>query len=315
MFSQLRKARGNAARDFDFRTLLVLSDGLAGNGEDLIDCLALEAGPRCAIVGGAAGDGGKFVETSVFLRGIILQDAIVVAEFLSQARFGVGVAHGWCPTRFQRRVTRVVGNSVLELHGEPAIRLYEEYAKEQGVTLTPETVNWFMMTHELGIQMPNGEIKIRAPLSATEDGGIICATEDPVGKMVSIVEGRKSDLLAAAGSATESAIKSMGDIAPAGVVVFDCVARKANLSTDFIEEVDVIQRISGKVPVIGSTPMERSLKSRASSPAFTTRRTSSLSFRAHEPHDHRNEPSEAGRPGPSQRTVDHVRRRRDGPPA
>lgn len=201
--------------------------------------------------GGAAADGGAFKETFLFHGDKVYRDAVVAAEVLSEKPIGIGVCHGWCPSKFSKKATKVQGNVLMELDGKPAFNIYEEYAKAVKFSLTKENASSFMMNNELGIMLPNNEVKVRAPLKVNPDGSIVLATEIPEQATVSIVEGKRDSLLAAAKTATENAMAGLQGGKAAGVIVFDCIARKVCLQQDFDKEVEVIKRIAGDVPIIG----------------------------------------------------------------
>lgn len=250
LVADLKKNRKHAPAGASNKTIFLLSDGLAGNGEGLVDALAMEAGGAVAIAGGAAGDDATFKETYVFSNGRIAKDAVVAAELTSKKKIGVGVNHGWCAASAPGTVTRARGGTLIEIDGRPVMDFYQAYARKVGATLTPENQNHFVLTHELGIVMMNNELKVRAPLAVNADGTLLCATEVPEGKQVRIVEGDHDAIVAAARTAAETAMQSLGGQTAAGAIVFDCVARKLVLDAGFKREVDAFREVV-KAPVVG----------------------------------------------------------------
>lgn len=232
------------------RSVLLLSDGLAGNGEGLVDSVSMELGAGVTLVGGAAGDDAAFKETFVLLGRQVVKDAAVVAELLSRKKLGVGVHHGWCAASPPGTVTRAEGGRLIEIDGRPAMDMYRGYAARLGVTLTEENQSHFVITHELGIVLMNDELKVRAPLSVNDDGSINCATEVPAGQQVRIVEGDHDAIIAAARTAAEHAMQALGGHPAAGAIVFDCVARKLVLGDAFSREVQAFQDVV-QAPVMG----------------------------------------------------------------
>lgn len=222
------------------RTILLLTDGMAGDGEALVDTVAMEAGPDVAIAGGAAGDDAAFVESFVFLDGEVCSDAVVALELSSAKPIGVGVHHGWCAASEAGLVTASSGNTVFEIDGLPAIEFYRGYAQELGVELSVETQNEFVFTHELGIVLMGDELKVRAPLGVNPDGSISCASEIPKGRRVRIVRGDADQIVEAARTAARAAVKGLNGGACSGAIVFDCVARKLVLKEAFTREVEAI---------------------------------------------------------------------------
>ncbi|HZU95803.1 MAG TPA: FIST N-terminal domain-containing protein [Planctomycetota bacterium] len=248
--AEFKKTRKPAPAGATQKTIFMLSDGLAGNGEGLVDALAMEAGGGVTIAGGAAGDDALFKETFVFLNDQIRKDAVVAAEITSKKKIGVGVFHGWCAASAPGTVTKAEGGKLVAIDGKPAIDFYRAYAKKLGVELTKENQNAFVFTHELGIVLMNNELKVRAPLSVNDDGSINCATEVPEGKQVRIVEGDHGAIIAAAKTAAENAMQGLGGGPAAGAIVFDCVARKLVLDQKFKQEVDAFRDVV-KAPVMG----------------------------------------------------------------
>lgn len=232
------------------RSVILLSDGMAGNGEGLVDTMSMELGGGVTLIGGAAGDDAAFKETFVLLGRRVAKDAAVAAELLSRKKIGVGVHHGWCAASAPGTVTRSEGGRLIEIDGQPAIEMYRRHAAKLGVTLTRENQNQFVFTHELGIVLMNDELKVRAPLSVNDDGSINCATEVPVGQQVRIVEGDHDAIIAAARTAAEHARQAIGGQPAAGAIVFDCVARKLVLGDVFRREVEAFRDVVG-APVMG----------------------------------------------------------------
>lgn len=247
----LKKNARPALPGASHRTVLLLSDGMAGNGEGLVDSIGMELGGGVTLAGGAAGDDAAFKETFVFLGRRVARDAAVAAELVSKKKVGVGVYHGWCAASAPGSVTKAEGARLIEIDGKPAIEMYRDYARHKlGVTLTKENQNHFVFTHELGIVLMNNELKVRAPLSVNDDGSINCATEVPVGQQVRIVEGDHDAIVAAARTAAEQAMLGIGGQTAAGAIVFDCVARKLVLRERFDREVRAFQDVV-KAPVMG----------------------------------------------------------------
>ena len=250
LVSAFKAPKTSAPAGASHTTILLLCDGMAGNGEGLVDALAMEAGAKVAITGGAAGDDAEFLETEVFLGDRVYKDAVVGLQLTSVKPLGVGVHHGWCAASRPGTVTAAEGGRLISIDGEPAIEFYRHYAAKIGFELTAENQNQFVFTHELGIVLMNDELKVRAPLSVNDDGSINCATEVPVGQTVRVVEGDHDAIVAAARLAAEQAVESLGSADAAGAIVFDCVARKLVLGEGFSREVRAFEEVV-QAPVIG----------------------------------------------------------------
>ncbi len=247
-------AEHRAARTagFPHGTCIVLSDGLAGQGEDIVEEVHTVAGVLSQVVGGAAADDAKFARTDVFLDENHYTDGIVIVYAFSKTPIGIGVRHGLTPACPSMIVTRVSGSVIHEIDGRPALISYEKFAESIGESFTPETRDAFMITHELGMLTPNGEYKIRAPLSATEDGSLVMASEVPMGASVAIMAGTDEKLVSAAEVAARRALANLNGAKPGAVLVFDCICRRIFLGENYKQQVDAFRSVVGQdIPIIG----------------------------------------------------------------
>jgi len=231
-------------------TTVLLTDGLAGKGEDLVLDLS-ERMSAAQIVGGAAGDEGEFRETRVGCDGDSASDAVAALHVLSEKPWGVGVGHGLRPTTKPMRVTKAADNVVLQVNGAPAFDIYRAHAAQRGVKLTPANASPYMIANELGIHFFDRVTRARAPLSVGENGSLNCAAAIPEGAMVSILDGDPESMVAAASSAAEEARDHLEGSKAAGVLVFDCVCRGMILKDDFQREIGAVRKVFGEVPVAG----------------------------------------------------------------
>jgi methyl-accepting chemotaxis protein len=231
-------------------TTVLLTDGLAGKGEDLVLDLS-ERMSAAQIVGGAAGDEGEFRETRVGCDGDSASDAVAALHVLSEKPWGVGVGHGLRPTTKPMRVTKAADNVVLQVNGAPAFDIYRAHAAQRGVKLTPANASPYMIANELGIHFFDRVTRARAPLSVGDDGSLNCAAAIPEGAMVSILDGDPDSMVAAASSAAEEARDHLEGSKAAGVLLFDCVCRGMILKDGFQREIAAVRKVFGEVPVAG----------------------------------------------------------------
>jgi hypothetical protein len=144
-------ALGQLLKRPDLQFVLVFSPGVDVNGSALIEGLAGVLGPKVALSGGLAGDGGKFTGTWT------LRDGTANARMLVGIGFhgdGWQVAHGsfggWQPFGPVRRVTRCENNVLYELDGQPALAIYRRYLGEyaSGLPATGLLFPFAMLTHD-----------------------------------------------------------------------------------------------------------------------------------------------------------------------
>jgi methyl-accepting chemotaxis protein len=232
-------------------TTVVLTDGLAGTGEELVQQMFEQSTSVAQIVGGAAGDAGRFRETLVAAGRDCAADAAAVLHVFDAKPWGVGVNHGLRPTTKPMRVTRSHGNVLHTIEGQPAFEVYRRHALERGVPLTRENAPPYMIANELGVHFFSSLSRARAPLSVGEDGSLTCAAPVPEGSFVSILDGEPESMIAAARAAAEEARERLGGARAAGVLLFDCVCRGMILREGFSAEIEAVRSVFGDVPVAG----------------------------------------------------------------
>lgn len=230
--------------DYGFRTALVFCDALAGNTEELIEELTRLTAGQYQLVGGGAGDDGKFSQTSVFYRQQATSDAVVMLEMLSRRPLGIGVSHGWQPTGRPMRVTEATGMKLVSVNAEPAANLFAAYAAQTGQSLDRAQPVPFFLHNVVGIKSPLGW-KLRVPLSIDEQGAIHCASEIPQGSTISFMKATAESSARAAEQAIHSALAQLGDDRPEAALFFDCVATRLRLGSGFGLELETIKSALG----------------------------------------------------------------------
>src|SRR4029077_17080515 len=109
-----------------YRVLLVLSDGLGGDQQEVVRGAYSVLGAQVPLVGGCAGDDLKMVRTFQFFGGTVLDGAVVGAAIGADAPIGIGVQHGWRRVGEPLLVNASGGSRVLELDDRPALDAYLE---------------------------------------------------------------------------------------------------------------------------------------------------------------------------------------------
>jgi hypothetical protein len=236
------------------RTLLLLTDGLAGDQQDIVRGAYDVAGSTVPLVGGCAGDD-LAMEATYQLHGReVLRDAVVGVAIGSDGPLGIGVQHGWRRVGDPVLVTRSAGNRVYSLDDRPALDVYLDRLD------TPETARTdaaaftrFALTHPLGLERRSGEDHVRFIGEADfEDRSLGCIAEVPQGGVAWFMEGDEDSVQLATQSACESALVALDGEAPLGVLAFDCIARRGVLGDAGIEvEIDQIGAACGGRPVAG----------------------------------------------------------------
>ena len=247
-----RAAQGKAhSKGLPFSTTVVLADGLSGVGEELVRQIVAQTQALHQIVGGAAGDEGRFKATLVGDVERAATDVAAAAHLFGKAPWGVGIGHGLEATTGKMTVTRSKANVVFEIDGRPAFEAYKEHARKRGVSLTPSGAGEYLIANELGVMLGDRVARARAPLSVGSDGSLTCAAGVRQGSQVAILDGVPEQMVAAARSAAEEAKANLQGTKPAGVLLFDCVCRGLILKDQFQKEIEAVRSVMGDVPVGG----------------------------------------------------------------
>jgi hypothetical protein len=258
--NDLRAAGAHVARclpspeDHPYRALLLLTDGLAGDQQEIIRGAYGVLGAAVPLVGGCAGDDLEMVRTLQFYDDQVLTDSVVAAGIASDAAIGIGVRHGWQRVGEPMLVTRSEGNRVYALDDRPALDVY----LEQSGAVGPERSNAgafirLAMTHPLGLSRHTGEEQVRYIGGADfADRSLSCIAEVPQGGLVWIMGGDAESVLRATDAACGDSLAALEDQPPLGMFAFDCIGRRGVLGDEGIQaEVERLAANACGAPVAG----------------------------------------------------------------
>ena len=245
--------RDHAVRERPHRVLLLLSDGLGGDQQEVVRGAYGVAGAGVPLVGGCAGDDLKMQRTFQMLDGEVMSDAVVAAAIGSDAPFGIGVRHGWRRVGEPMLITKSVGSRVMTIDDQPALDAYlARLDAPPSAGTDAAAFTRFALTHPLGLVRRGGE-EVRFIAEADmRDRSIGCIASVPQGALAWLMEGDESSVLAATDGACHDALAKLDGHAPLGVIAFDCIARRGVLGDEGItREVCRIESQTGAVPLAG----------------------------------------------------------------
>lgn len=257
---RLREAGAEAAaclehvEDSEHRILLLLTDGLAGDQQEIVRGAYGVVGAGVPLVGGCAGDDLKMTRTFQIRDGELLTDAVVAAGIASDAPFGIGVRHGWRKVGDPMLVTGSGDNRVGALDEQRALDVYLDRLDAPAEARTNAAAfTRFALTHPLGMSRRSGEEQVRFIGGADfADGSLSTIAQVPPGALVWLMEGDEESVLSATDAACEDAVAALGGRDPIGVLAFDCIARKGVLGeVGTKSEVDRVARHVRGAPVAG----------------------------------------------------------------
>jgi hypothetical protein len=232
----------------ELRCVIILAPGLEINGSALVDGLTEALGPNLPIVGGLAGDEGRFQQTwTVGPAGVRGDHVVAIGLYGDALQLGYGSFGGWLPFGPARKVTRCDNNLLFELDGEPALEVYKRYLGEYASGL-PASGLLFPFAMLDGDQDESG--LIRTILGVDEvTGSLTLAGEIFEGGYLKLMHASTDRLVSGAERAAMSAIRQ--DASPFQfALLVSCVGRKLIMGTRTEEEVEAVRDVFGESPVL-----------------------------------------------------------------
>ena len=210
--------------------LVLLADGLGGDQMEVVRGAYDVAGVDVPLVGGCAGDDMAMRRTHQIHEGQVLTRAVVAAAISSDAPLGIGVSHCWEPIGAPMLVTGSQGNRISSLDDRPALDLYlDAFAAPAEVRQGGDAFARFATTRPLGLRRRD-RIEIRFVSGADlVQRSLLTIAEMPQGGLAYLMQGDAHSVLAATEEACRSACEGLGGARPQGLLLFDCVARRAVL--------------------------------------------------------------------------------------
>lgn len=221
----------------DLRSVMILSDGLAVNGSELVRGVNAVLGADVVVTGGLAGDGAAFRSTWVLdgaqpVRGVVS----AVGFYGSRLRVGHGCKGGLDAFGPERRITRSRGNVLYELDGKPALGLYKRYLGERARGL-PATALLFPLVLRAGAH--EGTTLVRTVLAVDEgEQSMTFAGDVPQGNLARLMR-TNADLLVEGASQAASTARTLHDAPPLSIAI-SCVGRRLLLGERTEEELEAV---------------------------------------------------------------------------
>jgi hypothetical protein len=225
-------------------SVIVLGQGVELNGSALIRGLRKALGERVTLVGGLAGDAGRFVKTHVISGARSSSHELVAVGFTDPAlRVTTGTFGGWKPFGALRRVTRASGNVLHELDGEPALNVYKRYLGEYAAQLPGSALLFpFAMFDADGRDTG----VIRTILGADEAAGsLTLAGEIAPDGFLRLMTASSDELINGAEVAAESTVGDELSPQQTLALLVSCVGRRMVLGARVEEEVEAVADVVG----------------------------------------------------------------------
>jgi hypothetical protein len=239
-----------ALKKFKNPAFLVVSGGLAVDGDEIIAGIESACGKGTTIFGGLAADFLRMQRTYVF-NNDKLCDYGLLALILDEEKISLnGMAvGGWKPMGMDRTITKSNGNVVYTIDNEPALDFVSRYAGLKDLD-TNNALNFLISSNfQLQLKREDKHPVMRTPMQANaEDRSIVFAGSLPEGSKVKLCLLPGFEVIEAALKEFNNYKKEQPD--PDALILFSCAGRQLTLGPYVSEEIDGIKNI-WNVPLAG----------------------------------------------------------------
>jgi hypothetical protein len=223
-----------AVADLPHRALVLLTDGLVREQEEILRGCYATLGASVPLFGGAAADGWRMEGVFLLADGQVHRDAVVAATIASEAPISVSVRHGWRAVGQPMIVTSSDAGRVYTLDDRPALDVYLSRLSAPREAYTDRAAfTAFALPRPLGVQRRSGiearNLSTEVDLAGRSIGG---GTAIPHGCLTWAMTGDTESILAATDAACQDALVGLGGRDPVGMLTFSCAALRAVLGDD-----------------------------------------------------------------------------------
>lgn len=227
------------------KAMLLLSQGVAVNGSELIAGALSALGDDVLLTGGLAGDNGAFARTWALLDDQVSERMVLALGFRGDSlQFSHGSFGGWQSFGPARRATRVAGNVLYELDGEPALEIYKRYLGEYADDL-PASGLLFPFAILSDSREETGLIRTLLGIDEAE-GSLTLAGDIPEGGFLKLMHASTEALVDGAEAAAQAATQVALGRSPALAILVSCIGRKLVMGDRVDEEVEAVGAVFGQ---------------------------------------------------------------------
>lgn len=229
----------------DLRAVILLSQGVAVNGSDLIAGVVSALGKEVPLTGGLAGDNGAFSRTWALLDDEVSDKLMLAIGLYGDAlRFAHGSFGGWQSFGPARCATRSEGNVLYELDGEPALNVYKRYLGDYASDL-PASGLLFPFAILSDDHQETGLIRTLLGIDEA-DGSLTLAGDVPQDGYLRLMHASTEALVDGAEAAAEAAKDMYHSEAEGLALLVSCIGRKLVMGDRVDEEVEAVGAVFGR---------------------------------------------------------------------
>lgn len=221
--------------------VLIVSEGLDINGEQLVRGFGEAVPSTVSVTGGLSADGEHFKKTLVLANTEARTNTVVgIGLYGSRLSVGCGSLGGWDPFGPERQITRSAGNVLYEVDGQSALALYKRYLGEHAADLPASGLRFPLSLRTRDVSAP----VVRTILSVSEaDQSLTFAGDVPMGGFVRMMKANVDRLIDGAVGAGRVSAGNGGTIDLA--LLISCVGRRMVLRQRVEEEVEGVRDVVG----------------------------------------------------------------------
>ena len=195
---------------------LIWVSATPGAEEDVITGIETVVGPDIPIIGGSAADNSISGDWSVFDRQTSTSEGVVVSVLFPSTRLSFAYQSGYYPTSKVGTVTKAEGRQILEIDGQPAMKVYSDWTEGAVPSTLEEPGSQAILSEStlwpLGRQIDRvGEVPfylLAHPAVAHEQGAMDLFANVAEGEQLTLMNGTKKSLVERAGRVAALARKT-----------------------------------------------------------------------------------------------------------
>lgn len=210
-------------------------ESLTTSGLLILEGLQQALANNVPIIGGTTCDQWQFDQTYQFFGREVLSDALPILLLSGPVLLGHGIATGWTPVGKKGKVTKVEGNVLHEVDGQPVLEFYRDYLGDTRpspayrlAVFEPNQDSWYMRTS-------NGSYD-------NESGSISFFADIPPQSQVQVVRSSRDEMVQSANSSMQQALDHYPGDRPTVALIFSCTGRMRVLGTRTKEEYQSLHR-------------------------------------------------------------------------
>lgn len=224
--------------------VLILSEGLAVNGSELVRGLVESLPHEVGVTGGLSGDGTRFQKTLVLTGSTSATGTVAILGFYgSSLKVGYGSMGGWDSFGPERLITRSEGNVLYELDGQSALQLYRRYLGDHASGLPSSG-----LLFPLSVRTKESDRPVVRTILGTDEKtqSLTFAGNIPQGAFGQLMKANFERLIDGACGAAKTSCEAIGSAPPDLALLISCVGRKLVLKQRIEEELESVREILGQ---------------------------------------------------------------------